>query len=133
MGGAVWTLPGTDVDYRGAHLTHVDVPTVSIADLLAAPELTDLLHIDVQGVEFDLVEPASHVIQQKVRLMAIGTTDRLTEGRLQQHFLPRGWGLAIDDPCTAVFTMTHPTLAGFTVQDGTQLWENPFVRLDFPG
>jgi hypothetical protein len=29
--------------------------------------------------------------------------------------------------------MTHPTLAGFTVQDGTQLWENPFVRNDFPG
>ena len=29
--------------------------------------------------------------------------------------------------------MTHPTLAGFTVQDGTQLWENPFLRNDFPG
>jgi hypothetical protein len=133
MGGAVWTLPGTDVDYRGAHLAHQDVPTVSLADLLAAPDLTDLLHIDVQGVEFDLVEPASDVIQRTVRLMAIGTTDRLTEGRLQQHFLSRGWGLAVDDPCTAVFSMTHPTLAGFTVQDGTQLWENPFVRNDFPG
>jgi hypothetical protein len=133
MGGAVWTLPGTDVDYRGAHLAHIDVPTVAIADLLDTCELTDLLHIDVQGVEFELVQPASDVIQQKVRLMAIGTTDRLTEGRLQDHFLPRGWGLAIDEPCKAVFTMTHPTLAGFTVQDGTQLWENPFVRRDFPG
>lgn len=133
MGGAVWTLPGTDVDYRGAHLPHYDVPAVSIDDLLDAPELTDLLHVDVQGVEYELVEPASDAIQRKVRLMAIGTTDRLAEGLLQQHFLSRGWGLAIDDPCTAVFTMTHPTLAGFTVQDGTQLWENPFVRSDFPG
>jgi hypothetical protein len=128
MGGAVWTLTGTDVDYRGAHLSHHDVPAISLATLLAAPVLTDLLHIDVQGVEFELVEPASDVIQRNVRLMAIGTTDRLTEGRLQAHFLPRGWGLTIDDPCTAVFTMTHPTLAGFTVQDGLQLWENPFVR-----
>ncbi len=128
MGGAVWTLPGTDVDYRGAHLTHHDVPAVSLAALLDAPGLTDLLHVDVQGVEFDLVEPASDVIQRTVRLMASGTTDRLTEGRLQAHFLPRGWGLTIDDPCKAVFTMTHPTLAGFTVQDGLQLWENPFVR-----
>ena len=128
MGGAVWTLPGTDVDYRGAHLAHHDVPAVSLAALLASPELTDLLHIDVQGVEFDLVEPASDVIQRTVRLMAIGTTDRLTEGRLQQHFLPRGWGLTIDDPCKGIFTMTHPSLAGFTVQDGLQLWENPFVR-----
>jgi hypothetical protein len=131
MGGAVWTLPGTDVDYRGAHLSHHSVPAVAIADLLAADEVTDLLHVDVQGVEFELLEPASDVIQRNVRLMAVGTTDRYTEGRLQQHFLPRGWGLAIDVPCTAVFTMTHPTLAGFTVQDGTQLWENPFLRADF--
>jgi hypothetical protein len=132
MGGAVWTLHGTDVDYRGAHLPHRDVPAVAVASLLDANVLTDLLHIDVQGVEFDLVQPASDAIQSSVRLMAIGTTDRLTEGQLQTHLLSRGWGLAIDIPCTAVFTMTHPTLAGFTVQDGTQLWENPFVRPDFP-
>lgn len=133
MGGAVWTLPGTDVDYRGAHLSHHEVPTVSIADLVADDVRTDLLHVDVQGVEFDLVEPASGDIQAQVRLMAIGTTDRLTEGRLQQHFLSRGWGLAIDEPCSTLFTMTHPTLAGFTTQDGLQLWENPFLRPDFPG
>lgn len=133
MGGAVWTLPGTDVDYRGAHLPHRDVPAVSVAALLDAPERTDLLHIDVQGVEYDLIEPATDAIQGCVRLMAVGTTDRLTEGLLQRHLLTRGWGLAIEVPCTAVFTMTHPTLAGFTVQDGTQLWENPFVRDDFPG
>jgi hypothetical protein len=133
MGGAVWTLPGTEVDYRGAHLSHHDVPAVSLADLLDADEVTDLLHIDVQGVEFELVEGAVDAIQSRTRLMAIGTTDRLSEGRLQGLLLPRGWGLAIDDPCTAVFTMTHPTLAGFTVQDGLQLWENPFLRADFPG
>jgi hypothetical protein len=132
MGGAVWTLPGTDVDYRGAHLTHSDVPAVAVSALLAGSVPTDLLHVDVQGVEADLLLPASDAIQQSVRLMAIGTTDRLTEGRLQQHYLPRGWGLAIDDPCTAVFSMTHPTLAGFTVQDGLQFWENPFLRADFP-
>jgi FkbM family methyltransferase len=132
MGGAVWTLPGTDVDYRGAHLTHHTVPAVSIDTLLNANSATDLLHIDVQGVEFDLIEPACGTIQDNVRLMAVGTTDRLTEGRLQQLLLPRGWGLTVDVPCTAVFSMTHPSLAGFTVQDGTQLWENPFLRPDFP-
>lgn len=132
MGGAVWTLHGTDVDYRGAHLAHHAVPAVSIAALLDSTVLTDLLHIDVQGVEFDLVQPSSDAIQGAVRLMAVGTTDRLTEGQLQTHLLSRGWGLAIDIPCTAVFTMTHPTLAGFTIQDGLQLWENPFLREDFP-
>lgn len=133
MGGAVWTLPGTGVDYRGAHLTHHDVPTATIADLLQADHVTDLLHIDVQGVESDLLTTAADVIQARVRLMAVGTTDRGNEGRLQEFFLPRGWGLAIDEPCVTHFTMTHPTLAGFTVQDGLQLWENPFLRADFPG
>lgn len=128
MGAAVWTLPGTDVDYRGAHLSHHDVPAVSMAALLASSVQTDLLHVDVQGVEFELLEPASDVVQQNVRLMAVGTTNRLVEGQLQQYFLARGWGLLVDAPCTAVFTMTHPTLSGFTVQDGNQLWENPFLR-----
>ncbi len=132
MGGAVWTLPGTDVDYRGAHLTHHDVPTASLSDLLNAPHVTDLLHVDVQGVESELLITAADAIQAKVRLMAVGTTDRANEGRLQEFFLPRGWGLAIDEPCSTLFTMTHPTLAGFTVQDGLQLWENPFLRADFP-
>lgn len=132
MGGAVWTLPGTDVDYRGAHLDHHDVSTVTIADLLAAPTVTDLLHVDVQGVETALLTATADDIQARVRLMAVGTTDRGNEGRLQEFFLPRGWGLSIDEPCVTHFTMTHPTLAGFTVQDGLQLWENPFLRSDFP-
>lgn len=133
MGGAVWTLPGTDVDYRGAHLAHHDVPSVTMTDLLDAPMNTDLLHVDVQGVESRLLITSADDIQSRVRLMAVGTTDRGNEGRLQEFFLPRGWGLAIDEPCTTHFTMTHPTLAGFTVQDGLQLWENPFLRADFPG
>ena len=143
MGGAVWTLPGTDVDYRGAHLDHYDVPAISMRLLLDAllgpgdpttPDrpMADLLHIDVQGVEFELLEATAGDVQDVTRYMAIGTHSRLNEGLLQQFFLSRGWGLLIDDPCTSVFTMTHPTLQGFTVQDGTQLWENPFLRPDFP-
>lgn len=128
MGSAIWTLPGTDVDYRGAHVTHYDVPTVTMASLLDRDLHTDLLHIDVQGVEFELLEPTADVVQQNVRYLAVGTHNRLTEGQLQQFFLARGWGLIADEPCRAVFTMTHPTLSGFTVQDGSQLWENPFLR-----
>lgn len=142
MGGAIWTLPGTNVDYRGAHLDHYDVPAIAMRTLLDAllgpgdpsspdrPKV-DLLHVDVQGVEFELLEATAGDVQDVTRYMSIGTHSRLNEGLLQQFFLSRGWGLLIDDPCTAVFTMTHPTLPGFTVQDGTQLWENPFLRPDW--
>ena len=134
MGTAVWTLPGTDVDYRGAHLAHSQIPAIAIAELLesicssgtdAAP--VDLLHIDVQGVEFELLQATAGAVQDHTRLMAVGTHNRWSEGQLQYFFLERGWGLLIDSPCTAHFTMTHPTLSGFTEQDGIQLYENPFV------
>ena len=134
MGTAVWTLHGTDVDYRGAHLAHQKIPAIAIADLLesicstgtdAAP--VDLLHIDVQGVEFELLQATAGSVQEHTRLMAVGTHSRWSEGQLQYFFLERGWGLLIDSPCTAHFTMTHPTLSGFTEQDGMQLYENPLV------
>jgi len=134
MGTAVWTLPGTDVDYRGAHLRHKSIPAIGMQELLGAirsagsdDTVVDLLHVDVQGVEFELLKPTAGAIQSHTRLMAVGTHSRWNEGQLQYFFLERGWGLLIDDPCKAHFTMTHPTLSGFTVQDGMQLWENPFV------
>ncbi len=134
MGTAVWTFPGTDVDYRGAHLRHVEVPAISIGELLTAIRSTgnddapiDLLHIDVQGVEFELLQQTAGAVQDHTRLMAVGTHNRWSEGQLQYFFLERGWGLLIDKPCKANFTMTHPTLSGFTEQDGMQLYENPFV------
>ena len=134
MGTAVQTHGDWSVDYRGAHLRHSSVPAVSLAELL--PLITshggmssplDLLHIDVQGIEFEMLQPLAADIQSHTRLMAVGTHSRLNEGLLQDFFLRRGWGLLIDEPCKAEFIMTHPTLSGFTWQDGMQLWENPFV------
>ena len=132
MGTAVWTLPGTSVDYRGAHLPHSNVSAISISELLEAIRRpndppVDLLHVDVQGVEFDLLQHTADAVQTHTRVMAVGTHNRLSEGQLQYFFLERGWGLLIDKPCKSRFTMTHPTLSGFTEQDGMQLWENPFV------
>lgn len=130
MGGAVWTLPGTDVDYRGAHLSHHEVNGVAlrlILDTARGSGLIDLLHVDVQGVEFDLLQVTAGQVQEVTRLLMVGTHSRLAEGQLQHFWLERGWGLLHDDPCTGHFVMTHPTLAGFTVQDGNQLWENPFL------
>ena len=128
MGIAVCTTGDTGTDYRGAHLPHIEVPAVALNQVLSAINMRiDLLHIDVQGVEFELTSHEADSIQSHAVTMAIGTHSRLAEGQLQQFFLERGWGLRIDEPCTAVFTMTHPTLAGFTVQDGLQLYENPFL------
>ncbi len=129
MGLAVCTMPDSGTDYRGAHLPHKKVSAVRLEDLFGAlgnPRI-DLLHIDVQGVEFDLLHAEARAVQDHAQLMGVGTHSRLAEGQLQDFFLERGWGIIIDEPCEAIFTMTHPTLAGFTVRDGFQLYENPFL------
>lgn len=129
MGGAICTMADSGTDYRGAHLEHTPVTALALHDLLAALpyNVIDLLHVDVQGVEYELLNAEATAVQDYARLMAVGTHSRLNEGLLQDFFLERGWGLMIDEPCKANFTMTHPTLAGFTVQDGFQLYENPFL------
>jgi FkbM family methyltransferase len=126
MGGAVTPDPSATMDYRGAHFTYHDVPTVTLATLLTAH--TDLLHIDLQGMEQEVVLPAQEILDTQVRLLALGTHDRLIEGQLQQHFLPRDWGLIAEDPCNALFDAVRPSLAGFTVQDGNQVYANARFR-----
>ena len=126
MGGAVTPDPEATMDYRGAHLTYHDVPTITLATLLT--DHTDLLHLDLQGMELDVVLPAQETLDQYVRLLAVGTHDRFIEGSLQAHFLPHDWGLIADDPCNAIFDAVRPSLAGFTVQDGNQLYANARFR-----
>lgn len=126
MGGAVTSDSDATMDYRGAHLVHHEVPTVTLETLLT--EHTDLLHVDLQGMESEVLIPARDVLDQNVRLLAVGTHDRLIEGQLQNHFLPRDWGLIADDPSTAIHDAVRPSLAGFTVQDGNQVYANARFR-----
>lgn len=126
MGGAVTAERSPTIDYRGAHLAHLEVETIALADLLG--ETTDLLHIDLQGMELEVVLPALPAIEEHVRFLAIGTHDRYVEGVLQRTLLEREWALLAESPSTARFDGVKPTLAGFTVQDGNQLYANPRFR-----
>lgn len=128
MGGAVSAESAPNMDYRGANLTHVDVPTVTLASLLSETEPTDLLHVDVQGMECEVLLPDRELIAQRVRFMTVGTHDRHVEGRLQDAFLREEWALLLESPCTAVFDGVKPTLTGFTTQDGNQVWANSRFR-----
>lgn len=126
MGAAVTADPSATMDFRGAHFAYHDVPTITLATMLT--DHTDLLHLDLQGMELDVVLPAQDTLDQYVRLLGVGTHDRLIEGKLQAHFLPHDWGLIADDPCHAVFDAVRPSLAGFTVQDGNQVYANARFR-----
>lgn len=128
MGGAVTPESGVTMDYRGAHFAHVDVPAVSLHSLIDDPIPTDLLHIDLQGMELQVLLPTLEAIEQHVRFLAVGTHDRYVEGMLQKTLLAREWALLMESTSTAVFDGVKPTLAGFTVQDGNQFYANSRFR-----
>ena len=128
MGGAVSTDADARMDYRGAFFDHIEVPTVALETLLASEEPTDLLHIDLQGRELDVILPNLELIAQKVRFLAVGTHNRYVEGMLQDQLLQREWALLMESPCTTVLDGVKPTLTGFTVQDGNQLYANSRFR-----
>ena len=128
MGGAVNPTDHPTMDNRGAHFEYVDVPTITLDALLANEPVVDLLHIDLQGFELDVLLPALELIEAKVRFLAVGTHNRYVEGMLQHTLLQREWALLMESPCTAVYDGVKPTLTGFTVQDGNQLYANSRFR-----
>lgn len=128
MGGAVNPTDHPTMDNRGAHFEYVDVPTITLDALLANEPVVDLLHVDLQGFELDVLLPALELIEAKVRFLAVGTHNRAVEGMLQQTLLAREWALLMDSPCTCVYDGVKPTLTGFTVQDGNQLYANSRFR-----
>jgi hypothetical protein len=126
MGGAATADVNPEIDYRGAHLQHVAIETITLPDVLS--EVTDLLHVDLQGMELDVLLPNLDLIESRVRFLSVGTHDRYVEGMLQRTLLQREWALLTESPSTAVFDGVKPTLAGFTVQDGNQLYANSRFR-----
>lgn len=127
MGGAVNPTDHPTMDNRGAHFDYVEVPTVTLASLVG-DDTIDLMHIDLQGFELDVIMPALELIESRVRFLAVGTHNRYVEGMLQEMLLPREWALLMESPCTSVFDGVKPTLTGFTVQDGNQLYANSRFR-----
>ena len=133
MGGAVHNGSASPegeptMDYRGAFIAHREVQTVTLDTLLAGDEPTDLLHVDLQGMELDVILPALELIEQKVRFLAIGTHNRYVEGMLQDSLLRREWALLLESSCTAIFDGVRPSLTDFTIQGSNHLWANSRVR-----
>lgn len=93
----------------------------SLAALVEPYPAVDLLHIDVQGVEHDLIAGSLDVLGSKVRRVVIGTHGRDIEHRLLADLSARGWMLEADEPCRFQQNGGAVLLA----IDGCQAWRNP--------
>lgn len=112
-----------ETDYVGRQVEHEQVTAYPLADLL--PEgFVDLIHIDVQGVEYGVIEAAIDVLDKRVRAMFIGTHSRLIEGQLLDLLHSHGWQLVRERPTKFVYHEERPDVVGWTTRDGGQYWIN---------
>ncbi|WP_197272347.1 FkbM family methyltransferase [Brevundimonas sp. AAP58] len=115
---------GAVQDYRGQTIDTIEVKAVSVTEAIDHLPVVDFMHIDIQGGEADLIPCLLDVLQQKVRVLFIGTHSRKIEGDFIDLLSSRGWGLHRERPCQFYPLSDAPTLIGRTYVDGAQLWIN---------
>src|SRR5262249_16069945 len=85
-------LANPQPDYRGVTFRKYDrVPCFTLADLIGSVDHVDVMHIDIQGGEYDLVLQNLELLKQRVGYLAIGTHGRDIEGQLIQTLRAAGW------------------------------------------
>jgi FkbM family methyltransferase len=113
-------------DHRGmTFAATIAVKIVPIGELIRREPRWDLVHIDVQGTEFDLVRSALDELNQRVHWLVMGTHSRKIEGELIELLAGAGWLLEHEKPAKFVFQPEAATLEAMTILDGTQVWRNP--------
>lgn len=119
----------------GDHLGR-DIPKTRTVDLYAIDELLtqrpewDMLHVDIQGLEVDVLGSAMARLNERVARTCIGTHSRKIDGDLYEMFALQGWMLEHEKPTKMTFVAGAKTLEVMTSVDGTQVWRNPRLRPD---
>ncbi len=96
------------------------LPCYSLATLVKPFERVDLIHVDIQGAEYDVIACARLALRQKVRRMVIGTHGRFIEERLINELSSQGWALESEEACAFD---EHEGIVHMA-RDGCQVWRN---------
>lgn len=101
-------------------------PVTSLGELLSEhrEKIFDLAHIDIQGVEDQVIEDAADIIQTNLRSVAIGTHGPAIEENLRQTFTRLGWTCVFSFGTNSEFEVDG-TVISTKGLDGFQHWVNP--------
>ncbi|HUN22387.1 MAG TPA: DUF4214 domain-containing protein [Anaerolineales bacterium] len=122
--GASASTTNSKSDYLGRNLPKVAVQAYTIQDIIQN-NIVNLLHIDIQGAEFDVVSSSLETLKKQVKAMLIGTHSRVIEGKLIDLLYRNGWYLHREKPCQVNWqTNEPPSIEAMTSLDGIQYWKN---------
>jgi FkbM family methyltransferase len=99
------------------------IPAIALTTILADLEWVDALHMDVQGVEFEVLQAAKSEVDRKVRTLIIGTESPTIETNLRALF--EGWHSLFDFRMGEV---NRTEYGDIQFGDGLQVWVNPVAR-----
>ena len=99
----------------------VQVRRYSLPTLLGPFAKVDLVHVDIQGDEYDVLASARRVLKEKVKRLVIGTHGRDIEQKLLDELASQSMVLESDEACH--FMQHHDRMV--LQHDGCQVWRNP--------
>lgn len=100
----------------------IAVPHITLDEILRGVGRADFLHLDIQGMEYEVLESAADAVTSKVRRVLIATHNRKIDEDLKSLLAPRGWKCTAAYPCGE----TSETPWGpMSFTDGVQIWVNP--------
>ena len=111
---------------RGAVHHHSGTERVkcfSIPTLLSPFAKVDLVHVDIQGDEFNVLSSARQVLKAKVKRILVGTHSRSIEEQLLHEMASQNWELEREEACKYAQHGSQMHL----VMDGCQIWRNKAI------
>jgi FkbM family methyltransferase len=109
-------------DWRGLDFVFRPVAASSLAQFFARHERIDLVDMDVQGTEHQIVAASIDVLNQKVRMLHVGTHSKEVEAQLASVLWKHGWLNAFSFPSGRDVETCFGRIA---FGDGVQTWVNP--------
>jgi FkbM family methyltransferase len=105
------------------HPATVQVKRFSVSTLLRPFPKVDLVHVDIQGDEYELILSAREVLKEKVKRLVIGTHSRTIEQSLLEELARQSWVLESEETCM----FEQRGLSMILMRDGCQVWRNPGI------
>lgn len=119
------------IDDMGAHIisegetvacTTCKVNSFMLKDIMSDYKIVDMIHFDIQGSEYDVIESSLFQLNDQVRSIMIGTHSRIIEGKCIDLLSSNNWKLVCEQP--AKIKYDHITYKGTVMKDGAQYWLN---------
>lgn len=108
----------------------IDMPKISLREILDGSGRVDLIHLDVQGVELEVIESAIDALSAKVQRLCIATHSRQIDQKLARTLGEHGWKCAMAYPCGETSETPWGSVA---FEDGLQIWINPPRIIGYSG